>query len=200
MPQPTIETIKYLTTEEVEKVLSKIDDVRNKAMFTLMYYLGLRCIELVNLKIDDIRLEDNRIFIRAAKNGVSGEYILSKECKKYIKDYLPYRDAKIKKMRLDTSVLFISNKGGKLMTRQIGKLFVQYCKKARIKDLTKHHPHVLRHSIAVHMADSGTPVEVVQIHLRHRVIQNTMIYFQITNKRRHELQEKALGGAFVARI
>ena len=193
-------TIKYLTTTEVEKLLSKITDPRDKAMFGLMYFLALRCTELVNLKIEDLRLEDNRIFIRAAKSGVSGEYVLTKDCKKFIKDYLPIRDAKIKKMRLDTSILFISNKGGKLSTRQIERLFKQYCIKARIKDETKHHPHTLRHSIAVHMADSGTPVEVVQIHLRHRKIDNTMIYFQITSKRRHEMQEQALGGAFVARV
>jgi len=196
----TSETIKYLTTKEVEKLLSKIDDMRDKAIFTLMYYLGLRCTEAVNLTINDLRLEDNRIFIKAAKNGVSGEHILTKETKKVIKNYLPERENKIYKMRLDTPTLFISKKGGKLSVRQIERLFKTYCKKARIKDETKHHPHTLRHSIAVHMADSGTPVEVVQIHLRHRKIDNTMIYFQITSKIRHQMQEKALAGAWVARV
>lgn len=200
MPSPQTETIKYFTTPETEKFLSKIVEIRDKAMFCLMYYLGLRCTELVNLKIEDLRLEDGRIFIRAAKNGVSGEYVLPKECKKLIKDYLPIREAKIKKMRLQTSTLFISNKGGTLTTRQIHRLFQTYCKKARIKDESKHHPHTLRHSIAVAMANSGTPVEVVQIHLRHRKIDSTMVYFQISNQRRHEMQEQALAGAWVARV
>jgi site-specific recombinase XerD len=103
-------------------------------------------------------------------------------------------------MRLQTSTLFISNKGGTLTTRQIHRLFQTYCKKARIKDETKHHPHTLRHSIAVAMSNSGTPVEVVQIHLRHRKIDSTMVYFQISNQRRHEMQEQALQGAWVARV
>lgn len=196
----TPETIKYLTTKEVEKLLAKILDPRDKAIFTLMYYLGLRCKEASELSINDLRLEDNRIFIKAAKNGVSGEHILTKETKKVIKNYLPQREQKIQKMRLDTPTLFISKKGGKISVRQIERLFKIYCQKARIKDESKHHPHTLRHSIAVHMADSGTPVEVVQIHLRHRKIENTMIYFQITSKIRHQMQEKALQGAWVARL
>ena len=194
------ETIKYLTTKEVEKLLSKIEDPRDKAIFTLMYYLGLRCIEAVNLTVNDLRLEDNRIFIKAAKNGVSGEHILTKESKKVIKNYLPQRETKIVKMRLDTPILFISKKGGKLSVRQIERLFKQYCIQAKIKDQSKHHPHTLRHSIAVHMANSSTPVEVVQIHLRHRKIDNTMIYFQITSQVRHQMQEKALQGVWVARL
>lgn len=200
MPSSQTETIKYFSTQETEKLLSKIIDSRDKAMFCLMYYLGLRCTELVNLKIEDLRMEDGRIFIRAAKNGVSGEYVLPRECKKLIKDYLPIREAKIRKMRLQTSTLFISNKGGTLTTRQIHRLFQTYCKKARIKDETKHHPHTLRHSIAVAMANGGTPVEVVQIHLRHRKIDSTMVYFQISSQRRHEMQEQALSGAWVARV
>lgn len=204
MPQtnsPTApETIKYLTTKEVEKLLSSVQDPRDKALFTMMYYLGLRCIEASNLTINHIRLEDSRVFIKAAKNGISGEHLLTKEIKKTIKNYLPEREKKLTKMRLDTNALFVSKKGGKLSTRQIQRLFYTYCQKARIKDKTKYHPHTLRHSIAVHMADSGTPVEVVQIHLRHRKIDNTMIYFQITSKIRHQLQEKALAGIWVARL
>jgi site-specific recombinase XerD len=62
------------------------------------------------------------------------------------------------------------------------------------------YPHCLRHSIAVHMPDSGVPVEHVQIHLRHRRIDSAMVYFQITSKKRNDIQEKALGGEFVVKI
>jgi site-specific recombinase XerD len=197
---PTNQIIKYFSTQETEKLLAKISDNRDKLMFCLMYYLGLRCSELVGLKLDDLRLDDGRVFIRAAKNGISGEYVLPKECKKLIKEYLPVRELKIKKMRLQTSVLFLSNKGGALTTRQVHRLFQTYCQKARLKDATKHHPHTLRHSIAVAMANSGIPVEVVQIHLRHRKIDSTMVYFQLSNQKRHQLQELALQGSWVARV
>ena len=44
------------------------------------------------------------------------------------------------------------------------------------------------------MADNGVPVEHVQMHLRHRKIDSTMVYFEITSKRRHEVQASALRG------
>ena len=50
------------------------------------------------------------------------------------------------------------------------------------------------------MADGGVPVEHVQIHLRHRKIDSTMVYFEITSKRRHELQLKALSNISIAII
>ncbi|NJK70667.1 MAG: tyrosine-type recombinase/integrase [Thermales bacterium] len=190
----SVETIKYLTPNEISKFISKIDSLRDKTLFSLMYFYGLRCTEASDLNLDDIRLSDGRIYIRAAKNGISGEYVLTKEVKKILQKYLPERNS-IEKL---SKTLFISRKGGKLSTTQIRRLYYKYATKAKLGE-EKSHPHCLRHSIAVHMADSGVPVEHVQIHLRHRKIDSTMVYFQITSKRRHEIQTQALGGEFVAK-
>jgi site-specific recombinase XerD len=211
MPQ---ETIKYLSTNQVEKLLSKIDILRDKAMFTLMYLYGLRISEATSIRLDDVRLNDNRMFIRASKNGISGEQVLNKQSKKYLIPWLEERKEIVSKKKIggvkmnsvsnfdtdsDKDILFISKKGNRLDNSQVFRLFKDYAKKARIPE-DKRHPHVLRHSIAVHMAEDGVPVEYVQQHLRHRKIDNTMVYFQITNKRRHEMQEKALGGDSIARV
>ena len=80
MPQ----TIKYLTPTELKKFLNKINKDRDKAMFYLMYLYGMRCSEVVRLTIQDLRLNDNRIFITASKNGISRENILDKTAKKLI--------------------------------------------------------------------------------------------------------------------
>lgn len=82
-----------------------------------MYYFGFRCIEVSNLMINYIRLEDSRVFIKAVKNGMFGEYFFIKEIKKIIKNYLLEREKKLIKMRLDINVLFIFKKGGKLLIR-----------------------------------------------------------------------------------
>jgi integrase len=192
-------TIKYLSPQELTKFLSKISSVRDKTLFGMMYYYGLRCSEASGLKVSDIRLDDGRIYIRAAKNGISGEYVLSKESKKLLSTYFKERNS----LGTKSEALFVSRKSktesGHLDTSHIFRLYKQYAKKAKLAE-DKQHPHCLRHSIAVHMADSGVPVEHVQIHLRHRRIDSTMVYFQITSKKRNEFQEKALDGEFVVRI
>jgi hypothetical protein len=50
------------------------------------------------------------------------------------------------------------------------------------------------------MADSGVPVERVKDHLRHRKIDSTMVYFQITSKKMLENQAEDLAGEFVVKI
>jgi len=193
------DTIKYLSTKETERLLSRISSKRDKAMFALMYFYGMRCVEAAKLNLDDLRLADSRLYIHAAKNGISGEVILTREVRRVLEAYVKERGSDTTQAR----ALFVSRKSktgsGRLSTRQISRLFQKYAKHAKLP-IDKQHPHVLRHSIAVHMADSGIDVGVVKDHLRHRKIENTMIYFQITSKKRHEFQARALAGEFVARI
>jgi integrase len=192
-------TVKYLTSEEVTRFFSKIKTERDKALFGLMYYYGLRCSEASRLKVSDLRMTDGRIFIEASKNGISGEYALSKEARRLLTPYLAIRN----KSKSYSDALFLSQKSiiesGHLDTSHINRMYKAYATKAKIP-MDKRHPHTLRHSIAVHMADSGVPVEHVQIHLRHRKIDSTMVYFQITSKRRHEVQLKALSGKGIAQL
>jgi integrase len=192
-------TVKYLTPAEITKLFSKIESERDKALFGMMYYYGLRCSEASRLTLKDLRVEDMRIFIQASKNGISGEYALSKEARKLI---LPYLKERLKS-KSHSEALFLSKKAtlesGHLDPSQINRLYKQYAKEAKIPE-GKRHPHTLRHSIAVHMADSGVPVEHVQIHLRHRKIDSTMVYFEITSKRRHEIQLRALASSGIALI
>jgi len=190
---------KYISTEDVERLISKITDQRDKALFSLMYLYGLRCIEAVSLNISDLRMRDSRLYVHAAKHGISGEVILSAKAKRALQAYLKERTAR----NGHCDALFLSRKSktgtGRLSTAQVYRLFRKYAKKAKLPQDTWH-PHVLRHSVAVHMADSGVDVAVVKEHLRHRKIDTTMIYFQITNKARHELQAKALSGKYIANL
>jgi type 1 fimbriae regulatory protein FimB len=106
----TTETIKYLTPKQVESLISKIASLRDKAMFTLMYLYGLRISEATGIKLDDLRLKDDRLFIHASKNGVSGEQVLTKQAKKYLIPYLKEREIK----KPFEKILFLSKKGGQI--------------------------------------------------------------------------------------
>ncbi len=194
-----IETIKYLSAKETERVLSKITSTRDKALFTLMYLYGLRCVEAANLNLEDLRLNDGRLYIHAAKKGISGEVVLRKDVKRLLAIYIKERCA----CNGHTDAIFLSRKSrtgdGRLSTTQIYRLFRKYAEKAKLP-VYAWHPHVLRHSIAVHMANDGVNPAVVQAHLRHKKLENTMVYYQITDKKRHEFQALALAGESIARI
>lgn len=195
------ETIKYLSPDEITRLFKSIISERDKTMFYLMYLYGLRCSEVVTINLSNLRMRDDRIFIRASKNGISRENVLDKTARKLLTHYLVVRDKVLSNSKLinESDVLFLSRKLGKLTTTQIYRLYHKYATLANIpKD--KRHPHSLRHSIAVHMADSGVPVERVKDHLRHRKIDSTMIYFQITSKKMLENQALDLNSEFVVKL
>jgi site-specific recombinase XerD len=195
------ETIKYLTTIEVVRFLSRVPTLRDKLMFTMMYLYGLRCVEASEMIVSDIRLQSQQIYIAAAKNGISGIYYLHPDIRPMIIEYLKYR--KTVKGSDQVPFLFVSDgnksRGQKLSEKTIQYWFKVYGKKARI-GLAVQHAHTLRHSIAVHMASSGSSISEVQMHLRHKTQKSTMVYFGLTDQGREKLQKKAFQGEFIAKI
>src|SRR5258708_1499206 len=188
--------IKFVSPDEIERLFRKIKSVRDKAIFSTAYFYGLRCGEMRLLQIDDIDFDNNRIFIRALKNGLSGQHLLNPIVKKCIKNYLEQKRLDKRTMQ---RALFLSQKGNSITTTQIYRLFREYARKAKFPE-DRRHPHVLRHSIAVHLAESGADLYQVREHLRHKKVDNTMIYFQLTNKSRMEKQRHAFESPMLARI
>jgi site-specific recombinase XerD len=75
--------------------------------------------------------------------------------------------------------VFTSNRGGKLTTTSLQKMFRKSLQKADIKKSATFHS--LRHSFATHLLENGTDVRYVQELLGHANIRTTQIYTQVTN-------------------
>lgn len=182
--------IKYLTKQELEKLFAKIEGQRDRALFATIYYYGLRVSEATLLRLDDIDLEGNRIYIHRVKGGISGEKPLFKSVKKLLQSYLEVRNPK--------GEAFFTGRQGNLKVGRIQQLFKHYLKKASLNP--SYTVHSLRHSIATHLLEAGQGIEFVQDHLGHKNIQNTMIYAQITNKKREEIFRKLESNPEIAKI
>lgn len=191
-----MDDVKFVTPELVETFFKKIKSVRDLALFSSMYYYGLRASEVGLLEIEHVDLENNRIFIKALKGGISGQHLLNLQVKRYIKAYL--EQERLKKRTLQKA-LFLSQKDNPITSTQIYRLFRTYAKKAKFPE-DRRHPHVFRHSIAVHMAEGGFDIYNVKEHLRHKKIENTLVYFQITNRTRMEKQKEMFQSPMLARI
>lgn len=191
-----MDEIKFVSPELVEVFFRKIKSVRDRALFSTMYYYGLRAGEIGLLTVEDLDFANNRIYVHALKGGISGQHLLNPQVKRYIKAYL---DRERLSMRTVQKALFLSQKDNPITTTQIYRLFRQYAKKAKFP-LDKQHPHVFRHSIAVHMAEAGFDVYQTKEHLRHKRIDNTMVYYNITNKTRMARERELFTHPMLARI
>ena len=166
--------IRYMTQDEVKRFFARIQDRRDRALFDMIYKYGLRVSEATLLTLQDVDLDRGKIYIRRVKSGIPGEFAIFKDTKRLLKAYLEVR-------QLTGSALFTGRQGD-LSDKRIAQLFKLYARKAKLDP--KFSVHSLRHSIAVHFLDAGENVETVKDHLGHVNIQNTMIYAQITDKRR----------------
>jgi integrase len=172
------ETIKWLTQDELKKLFSVIKNPRDFAIFLLAYRHGLRISEIGLLRVDDIDFKQQRIMIHRLKGSLSGYHPLQPDEIKALK-------RAIKARAIDSPTLFLSRRSEAIAKRSIHDLATTYGELAGIPE-EKRHFHVLKHSIATHLLDAGADLRWIQDWLGHAQVQNTVIYAQITNRKRDE--------------
>ena len=172
-----------LSIEEVNNLLDiNIKDkysMRNKAMLELLYSTGLRVSELINIKINDISLEE--ALVKTLGKGSKERIIpIGEIAIYYLNIYInDYRYSFIKNKQSD--YLFLSSRGDKISRQAFFKIIKQIAKEKNIK--TEISPHTLRHSFATHMLNGGADLRSIQELLGHSNISTTQIYTHISNKK-----------------
>lgn len=182
-----------LTIEEVDNLLDiKLNtpfDYRNKAMLELMYSSGLRVSELVDLKPNNIDLDNG--YVRCLGKGKKERIIpIGEIAIEYLKKYInEYRNSM--KKGYYTENVFLNNHG-KNITRQGFFLIIKNI--AKEKNIDKNiTPHMLRHSFATHLLNNGANLRTIQEMLGHSSITTTQIYTNVSNdiiKENYELYKR----------
>lgn len=182
-PKKPKKILEVLSENEVNRFLNRIPystklEIRDRAMFELLYSSGLRVSEIVNLKISNIDFDEGLIrFIgKGEKERITP---VGETSKLFLKKYLNIARFNIEK-EIKSDYVFL-NKNGKKLTRQgFWKILKKYDKKINLgKNL---YPHIFRHSFATHMIERGADLRVVQELLGHSDISTTEIYTNLNRK------------------
>lgn len=169
---------KVMTISEIEEILRENLTLTERVIVELLYGCGLRVSELINLKVSSFDI--NAKYLTAFGKGSKERIVpLGKKAIEALNNYLPERDFLIKKFRLDTKLLLISDKG-KCMNRQDVYVFIHNQGKKIHKNIS---PHTLRHSYATHLLENGADLRVVQELLGHSNVATTQLYTHISKKR-----------------
>jgi len=186
-PRGPKKMLDVLKVEEVEKFLESIPcstelEVRDRAMFEILYSCGLRVSELVNLRLQNIDFDEEllRFMGKGDKERITP---VGDTGMLFLKKYLRTGRYKIEKERKSDYVFL--NKNGKKLTRQgFWKILKKYAGRLNIdKNL---YPHIFRHSFATHMLQRGADLRTVQELLGHSSISTTEIY---TNLNKEHIKE-----------
>jgi len=159
--------------EEVLAIIGSIENIKHRAIISLMYAAGLRISELTHLKISDI--DSNRMQIRiACAKGKKDRYVgLSDKILVLLKNYFAEYHPKV--------YLFNGQERERYSEESIRQILKEACRRVGISK--KVSPHTLRHSYATHLLENGVDLRYVQELLGHSRPETTMIYTHVTQRR-----------------
>ncbi|MPS72666.1 MAG: recombinase [Chryseobacterium sp.] len=169
---------KFLTKEEVKKILDITENIKHKAILTTIYSCGLRLSEVLELKISDIKTRENVLLVRRAKGKKDRVVMLSplllELLRTYYKTYKPQ------------NYLFEGQDGERYSERSVQQILKNAINKASI--ISPASVHTLRHSYATHLLENGTDIRIIKELLGHNNIKTTEIYTHITDVSRAKIK------------
>ena len=166
----------YLEREQVDELLeaAKTCSERDYLLLRFMWRTGVRVSEVINVTPKDIEYKNGVVNIRKAKGGKQRRVPLDQDTLKMLSDYV---------LALNTPEdrpIF------NLTTRQIENIVKKYGNTIGVNV----HPHMLRHSFAIHLVRSGMDLRRLQLLLGHSSLNMTQIYLQFKDDDIREVYQK----------
>jgi len=164
--------VDYLTKDEFEIILQRvltfspyIHPLKAQAVLLFFFYTGVRLGEFTNLKRKDIDLPNLKVFIRLPnKTKTEGEVYINERTANALAVYFGLETEKVNAFNLERSQV---------------EYFVRELNKYHTWDKTIS-PHTFRHSFGMYLAERGVDVVQAQKLLRHKSLDNTLLYFDPT--------------------
>ena len=142
-----------LSVEEMERLLAaprkdRVEECRDKALMTSLYWGALRGKEAVNLRLSDVKLAGGKTRVRDEKFNCDRNVFFSEACIKILSGYLKNTRPSLTKNH--DSGFFFTTESGELMNLSRIKAAIQrYARRAGIK--RRVNLHTFRHSLVAHM-------------------------------------------------
>ena len=164
---------KVIPKEDVKKMLESTSNLKHKLALSMIYGLGLRRSELIDLRLRDIDSKRMLVYILNAKGNKDRSLPLSpvllELCRKYYLSFKP------------KYYLIEGSKSGQAYSpTSLQNIFKRNF--ARIQKNHKFTLHCLRHSYATHLLEAGTDLRYIQELLGHKSSRTTEIYTYVSMK------------------
>jgi integrase/recombinase XerC/integrase/recombinase XerD len=193
---------RVLRSKEVQTLLESIPagtplELRDRAMFELVYACGLRVQELVSARVADIDYDGEQLRVegkgRKTRYVPVGELALE-ALRVYIDRGRPALigaggatpvDAitPVDAARPVEGRLFLSRSGLPLNTSDVRRRLGKWTTRAGVAGAAGVAPHALRHSFATHLLDGGADLRSIQELLGHASVSTTQVYTRVESAR-----------------
>jgi len=162
-----------LSGTEVQALLGSIESFKYRMVAMVMYAAGLRISEACRLRPEDIDSKRMLIHVRQGKGGKDRYVMLSRQLLNALRAY--WRECR------PPEYLFPGARNAGHLSREAVRLTLRRAaaRAGLRKDVT---PHMLRHSFATHLLETGTDVTVIKALLGHNDIKTTSLYTSVSTR------------------
>ena len=169
---------KILEPAEVDELIAACRRWRDRAMVEAMVLGGLRRMEVLGLRLEDVKFAERRVFIAEGKGGHQRIVPISARFFDSVANYLDTE----RPPEASTDRLFVvlkgPNRGRPLTAKGLDQLIVSARERAGLAHCTCHE---LRHTCFTRLREAGMSLEAIQAQAGHRSIESTRIYLHLAN-------------------
>lgn len=184
----------FLREEQVENLFDEFGNVfpddfegkRDRILLEILYNLGVRESELINLKDCDFDFNRNTVRVTGKRN--KQRYIpFGDRLKKDILAYVDDRNSEVGPV--EDGWLLVRKTGEQLYPVLVWRIVEKYI--SSVSTLSKRSPHVLRHTFATAMLNNGADIDAVKELLGHANLAATEVYTHTTFDRLRKIYKQA---------
>lgn len=173
-------TVEYISTETIASILDQPDyrtseGIRDLAILSFMYETGSRVQELIDTCLGDISFKKPNTIKLTGKGGKTRIIPISSNVANILHQYVERHQI----TQPDTRMF--NNRSNKPLSRSgIAYILNKYFQLAKQVDsailINSIHPHIIRHSKAMHLLESGVNLIYIRDFLGHASVTTTEIY------------------------
>ena len=145
---------------------------RDGAILEMLYAAGMRVSEVINIKLEDLKLELGHVLVRG-KGDKERLVPIGRAAQDAVRAYMHDGRETLLCEKL-SPLLFVRRGGGKLTRQRVWQMVSAASAGGRHAS-----PHMLRHSCATHMVENGADLRTVQTILGHADVSTTQVYTHV---------------------
>lgn len=168
-PKLPLQRMKYVTKEEFDRLYASIrgdqwGSRRDRLLFTILFYSGLRAGEALSLRLQDIEEATGVLHVRRGKGDKDRVVPFAPQVPQLLAAYLARRP-----LGAETGFLFVSNDGaggirGRMEYDGLKEVLRRRC---RLAGLPRLRLHAFRHGFAMWALNNGVPMSALSAMMGH---------------------------------
>jgi len=173
--------------QDLSRLLSVIDNIRDRALILLLLRTGMRIGELLNTKVDDVDLRQQKILIYLSdKTSVGRVVYYSEDAQQALLAWLKIRDF------FKDRLFYGQGKKNQSLCYGAARMMFNKCLHKAGLQYSGYTLHCLRHTYATDLLNARMPLECLRVLLGHTNLEVTRRYARLSDKTREDEYFRAM--------